>query len=63
MGNEGNLGGLEDLLVDDNGLVVVLVTMLVVRGSEGGSGEGQSGNEGGGDLHGEKERLWVRRGD
>lgn len=56
MGNEGDLGGLEDLLVDDNGLVG-LVAVLVVGGSDGGSSKGQSGNEGGGDLHGEKKKV------
>jgi hypothetical protein len=52
--DEGNDGGLEDLLVDDKG-TVVLVAVLVVRGSDDGRGDqGQGGEKGGGDAHDEK---------
>lgn len=53
MRDEGNGGGLEDLLVDNEG-TVGLVAALVVRGSDDGRGDqGQGGEEGGGDAHGE----------
>lgn len=47
VGDEGNLGGLENLLVDDNGLVLRLA-----RASDDSRGnQSQSGNQRGGDLH------------
>lgn len=62
MRDEGDGGGLEDLLVDDKG-AVVLVAVFVVGGSDDGRGDqGQGGEEGGGDAHGEKAYFVVQEG-
>lgn len=65
VGGEGDLAGVEDLLVDDNRLLVVRVVGLLVLGSsgqDGGGDESQGGNQGGSETHvGWKEWLggWI----
>lgn len=53
MRNERNLGCLEHLLVDDNGLVLVLLTTLDGLGASQDSrgNQGQSGDQRGGNFH------------
>lgn len=61
MGDEGDGGGAENALVDDNGSVLVVLAVLVVRGGNDGRGnQGQCGEEGGGDAHCwmEEVRCW-----
>lgn len=58
MGDEGNLGGLKDLLVDDNGLAVALVAVVNVLGGSQDSRRNQShsGEQRGGNTHVGSER-------
>lgn len=68
VGGEGDLGSVEDLLVDDNGFFVVVgLFVLGSSGQDGGGNERQGGDEGGGETHVGSERLrggwiWVHEG-